>query len=1404
MFDYSFSGDWTGTTSIGVGVFNNGTQEYMDGRLDNTALTGGILTPGDLQARLNALYLNLPSCQTAGIVSDPVDQAVETPNTATFSVAATGTSPAYQWQVSTNSGSLWDNVVTGTGGTTASYTTAPTSFADSGKQYRCIVSVSCDSSSVTSAVATLTVTGTANWTGGGGNGLWNDTNNWDILQVPDAATKAIIGFDTVSYNTPMAAASFRGLTLAGALNVNTNGFTIDASSAVPLTVQPGGLVTINSNGVVTITDSGSVTMPTPTSGTPPVIDVEGGTLILTNNGSAFLMGDNTSSDANIGAAFTNNGGTVVIDQPLRVRGRDSRFYMSGGTLDLQGGLNHDVGGNDSRQFFRIAGGSANLNAVTINRASTSGGLSVEGGVVNSSSVRIGIGIASGYARMTGGVWTNAGAFYVADRNNAANSGTRNVTFRMDSGELVTLGSDGIVINNQGEPDTSNLSSVGGILTVNGGTISTEGIYLNGPSVTANAYARFQLNGGTIYLGSVGLVANANSANSLTTVPTLTGGTLAAQADWSSVANLPLSGAVTFQAADAEGAGHNITLNGVLSGSGGVTKTGAGTLTLNGVNTCSGATTISGGTLALGAGATLGATPQITLENGASFDASAAGGYTLAAGKVLAGSGSVAGSFTAASGATLSPGNSEGVIAFANGLVEQGGVINNFEISATSNDVIQVVGDLDVSGGANTVTVTALGGSLAAGTYTLFEYSGSLIGDVTSLSLVGAPGYLTNNVAAKAIQLVTSGVRAPASVVWVGNAAANDWDVLNHTNWLNGGLLDFFVQGDTAHFDATGAANPIVKVTAPVAPASVTVDAANDYTFTGAGAIGGAGGLTKTNSGTLHVQTTNSYTGPTTIGGGTLEVAVLANGGINSGIGASPADPANLVMDGAALKYTGPTVSINRGATLNPGGGTVSVDDPAANLTVGGTVTGTGALTKTGAGALTLGAANTYAGDTTVSNGVLSLVTATSAGNGAITLQDGAALRLAGTYTLNNNLNFNGTCAIDLNNNSPAGDRHLVGEWAGTATILITNFYDSSRTFTIGGNGGMSTLAGTLDLVDSSCHLRFNNGGGNPSTGSPNVYFKLGSGSIIMEPRNGSVTIDLGALSGGPNTVVRGRASGGSGTVNYSVGALNLDSVFQGAFSNSTVSGNLTSLVKIGTGKLTLTGESTHTGGTTVYDGTLQVDGAIDNGSVFIVSGTLAGSGTIGGPVDVGAGAFLTPGSAVGTLTINNTLTLEFGSTTTLEVDAAAGTNDQIAGVTSLLNNGGDLVVTNVNGTLGSGTVFKLFSAANYQGTFNSVTLPPLTGGLTWDTNSLYVDGTIRIAPLTTPTTMTVALNGTELTLAWPADHTGWKLQSQTNDLATGLTGAWYDVPDSDLNHSFTTTVDPASPTVFYRLYLTVP
>jgi len=54
-------------------------------------------------------------------------------------------------------------------------------------------------------------------------------------------------------------------------------------------------------------------------------------------------------------------------------------------------------------------------------------------------------------------------------------------------------------------------------------------------------------------------------------------------------------------------------------------------------------------------------------------------------------------------------------------------------------------------------------------------------------------------------------------------------------------------------------------------------------------------------------------------------------------------------------------------------------------------------------------------------------------------------------------------------------------------------------------------------------------------------------------------------------------------------------------------------------------------------------------------------------------------------------------------------------------------------------------------------------------------------------------------LSWPADHTGWRLQSQTNSLATGLYTNWVAVPNSQLNNHFTNAVNPANGAVFYRM-----
>jgi hypothetical protein len=81
------------------------------------------------------------------------------------------------------------------------------------------------------------------------------------------------------------------------------------------------------------------------------------------------------------------------------------------------------------------------------------------------------------------------------------------------------------------------------------------------------------------------------------------------------------------------------------------------------------------------------------------------------------------------------------------------------------------------------------------------------------------------------------------------------------------------------------------------------------------------------------------------------------------------------------------------------------------------------------------------------------------------------------------------------------------------------------------------------------------------------------------------------------------------------------------------------------------------------------------------------------------------------------------------------------------------------------------------------------------TNTLVVGGGVN----TTPTNIVTSVSGNQLTLTWPADHTGWTLQVQTNSINTGLSDNWHDVPGSTAINQVIITIDPANPTVFYRL-----
>lgn len=263
------------------------------------------------------------------------------------------------------------------------------------------------------------------------------------------------------------------------------------------------------------------------------------------------------------------------------------------------------------------------------------------------------------------------------------------------------------------------------------------------------------------------------------------------------------------------------------------------------------------------------------------------------------------------------------------------------------------------------------------------------------------------------------------------------------------------------------------------------------------------------------------------------------------------------------------------------------------------------------------------------------------------------------------------------------------------------------------------------------------------------------------------------------------------------------------------------LTKTGSGRLTLNGNNAYRGATLIEQGVLALGTAgalldsqqiiLANNATLDVSGradgtlalsggqSLQGGGTVLGSVTANSGATIALGSSIGSLTITNVLTFQAGSTNVMELDADAHTNDVLAGMATV-NFGGKLIITNLGGSLAAGDSFKLFSAGNYSHSFASVEWPPLTGNLMW-TNRLAVDGTIAVvSPVnTTPTNIVVTNLGDVLQLGWPEDHTGWRLQIQTNDVTIGIGTNWFDVAGSKATNSAFIPIDPNNGSVFLRL-----
>jgi autotransporter-associated beta strand protein len=525
-------------------------------------------------------------------------------------------------------------------------------------------------------------------------------------------------------------------------------------------------------------------------------------------------------------------------------------------------------------------------------------------------------------------------------------------------------------------------------------------------------------------------------------------------------------------------------------------------------------------------------------------------------------------------------------------------------------------------------------------------------------------------------------------------------------------------------------------------------------------IGGSGSLTQAGTGVLTLLGGNTYTGSTTISGGTLQVG---NGGSGASIAGSSGvsdngslvfnhvDPITLsaaVSGSGSLAQTGGGVLTLLGSNTYTGGTTISAGmlqvgngTAASSLGTGtltdnsllvfnlpgaasftGVIGGSGSLTQAGTGILTLTGGNTYAGGTTISAGTLQV------GNGG----SGAALGSAGGLLDNGSLVFNHTDAVTLSaSTAVSGSGSLTQTGTGLLTLLGNNTYSGGTTISAGtlqvGNGGIgASINGTSGVLDNG-RLVFNHADPVTLTGSAAVS---GSGSltqtgpgVLTLPGNNTYTGST-SVSGGVLQV----GNGGSGEFLASPTVILSNSaalVFSNsdALAYSGVIGGNGSLTETGGGVLTLLGSNTYTGSTTISSGTLQVGNGVVSGasiggtsSVLLASNgslvfNLPGATTFGGVVS-GAGNLAQGGTGILTLAGTNASsaavvasagTLQFGSggatgLLTGPITVAGGTFvlDRSGTMNNLLSGTGPLVKT------GSDTVTLNGSLTGFTGPISVV------------------------------------------------------------------------------------------------------
>ncbi|HEB6880183.1 TPA: autotransporter-associated beta strand repeat-containing protein, partial [Salmonella enterica subsp. enterica serovar Havana] len=977
------------------------------------------------------------------------------------------------------------------------------------------------------------------------------------------------------------------------------------------------------SGDKTLTLSGSNTY---TGGTT----ISGGTLVASNVdalGSGDVT-DNATLELNTGGDFDNNiGGTGSV-----VKSGDKTLTLSGAN-SYTGGTTISGGTLVATNVEALGSGDVTDNAtLELNTGGTFDNvISGSGQVVKSGDETLTLSGANSY---TGGT-TISGGTLVASNVEALGTGdiTDNATLELNAGGdfANNIGGTGSVVKSGDKTLTlSGSNTYTGGTTISGGTLVASNVdALGSGDVTDNATLEMNTGGDFANnIGGTGSVVKSgdktltlSGTNSYTGGTTISGGTLVA----SNVEALG-TGDVTDNATLELNTGGDF--DNAISGSGQVVKSGDKTLTLSGANSYSGATTISGGTLiathvnALGTGA---------IDNRASLLLDASGQFTVTDLTTESG-----GNTEIGAGSTLQ----------ATTLTQKSD--STLTINLNSNTVDPVIHAASQVSLAGTLDITGVGDVLDSDpastddldTFTLIASDKTIAGDFEKLTVAGMDADLAD--------FITVDGRI--------DDTGKQYELTTALTW--------YADRDDAVTDAHGTFN---LTNADGSFAVNTVLENVDATLDPASATGWDGtSLIKQGAGTLILNAENTYTGGTTISGGTLvatNVDALGSGDVTddatlelntggtfdnaiSGSGQVVKSGDDVLTLSGANSYSGGTL-ISDGTLVASNVDALGSGDVTNNATLemntGGdfinNIGGTGRVEKSGDDTLTLSGSNTYTGGTLISDGTLVASNVEALGTGDVTNNATLELNTGGTF-----------------DNAISGSGQVVKSGDDVLTLSGANSYSGGTLISDGTLVASNVEAlGTGDVTDDAT-LELNTGGtfDNAIGGSGNVV-KSGADTLTLSGSNsytGGTTI-----SGGTLVASNVEALGTGDVTNNATLELNTG----GDFINNI--GGTGRVEKSGDDTLTLSGSNTYTGGTLINGGTLVASNVEALGTGDVTDNATLALNT-GGTFDnaiSGSGQVVKSG--------DETLTL-------------SGTNSYTGGTTI---SGGTLVATNVE-ALGSGDV----------------------------------------------------------------------------------------------------------------------